>query len=153
MTSYEQCKSLKKPSYKWAYKFQVIYQATQKLTWLAGKSSFVVNDWSFPLSCYLSRCVTPGSFGLFSPSERVIASFKWDYSPYRYGYFTPVTYLFISLRLMPPAFAGLEIASSMARSTTKSSSSNNSTILSIASSMARSTTKSNSNSSNNQQQQ
>ena len=60
--------------------------------------------------------------------------------------------LFISLRLMPPAFAGLEIASSMARSTTKSSS-NNSTILSIASSMARSTTKSNSNSSNNQQQQ
>ena len=39
--------------------------------------------------------------------------------------------LFISLRLMPPAFAGLEIASSMARSTTKS----------------------NSNSSNNQQQQ
>ena len=59
----------------------------------------------------------------------------------------------ISLRLMPPAFAGLEIASSMARSTTKSSSSNNSTILSIASSMARSTTKSNSNSSNNQQQQ
>ena len=61
--------------------------------------------------------------------------------------------LFISLRLMPPAFAGLEIASSMARSTTKSSSSNNSTILSIASSMARSTTKSNSNSSNNQQQQ
>ena len=62
-------------------------------------------------------------------------------------------YVFISLRLMPPAFAGLEIASSMARSTTKSSSSNNSTILSIASSMARSTTKSNSNSSNNQQQQ
>ena len=61
--------------------------------------------------------------------------------------------LFISLRLMPPAFAGLETASSMARSTTKSSSSNNSTILSIASSMARSTTKSNSNSSNNQQQQ
>ena len=61
--------------------------------------------------------------------------------------------VFISLRLMPPAFAGLEIASSMARSTTKSSSSNNSTILSIASSMARSTTKSNSNSSNNQQQQ
>ena len=61
--------------------------------------------------------------------------------------------IFISLRLMPPAFAGLEIASSMARSTTKSSSSNNSTILSIASSMARSTTKSNSNSSNNQQQQ
>ena len=61
--------------------------------------------------------------------------------------------LFISLRLMPPAFARLEIASSMARSTTKSSSSNNSTILSIASSMARSTTKSNSNSSNNQQQQ
>ena len=60
--------------------------------------------------------------------------------------------LFISLRLMPPAFAGLEIASSMARSTTKSSS-NNSTILSIASSMARRTTKSNSNSSNNQQQQ
>ena len=60
--------------------------------------------------------------------------------------------IFISLRLMPPAFAGLEIASSMARSTTKSSS-NNSTILSIASSMARSTTKSNSNSSNNQQQQ
>ena len=60
--------------------------------------------------------------------------------------------VFISLRLMPPAFAGLEIASSMARSTTKSSS-NNSTILSIASSMARSTTKSNSNSSNNQQQQ
>ena len=63
------------------------------------------------------------------------------------------TSIFISLRLMPPAFAGLEIASSMARSTTKSSSSNNSTILSIASSMARSTTKSNSNSSNNQQQQ
>ena len=94
MTSHEHCKSLKKPSYKWAYKFQVIYQATQKLTWLAGKSSFVVNDWSFPLSCYLSRCVTPGSFGLFSPSERVIANFKWDYSPYRYGYFTPVTYLF-----------------------------------------------------------
>ena len=60
--------------------------------------------------------------------------------------------IFISLQLMPPAFAGLEIASSMARSTTKSSS-NNSTILSIASSMARSTTKSNSNSSNNQQQQ
>ena len=53
---------------------------------------------------------------------------------------------------MLPAFAGLEIVSSMARSTTKSSS-NNSTILSIASSMARSTTKSNSNSSNNQQQQ
>ena len=64
-----------------------------------------------------------------------------------------LAFLFISLRLMPPAFAGLEIASSMARSTTKSSSSNNSTILSIASSMARSTTKSNSNSSNNQQQQ
>ena len=64
-----------------------------------------------------------------------------------------VPQIFISLRLMPPAFAGLEIASSMARSTTKSSSSNNSTILSIASSMARSTTKSNSNSSNNQQQQ
>lgn len=92
LTSHEHCKSLKKPSCKWAYKFQVIYQATQKPTWLAGKSSFVVNDWSFPLSCYLSRCATPGSFGLFSPSERVmdkdiyrrwarVTSFKWDYSP------------------------------------------------------------------------
>ena len=75
----------------------------------------------------------------------------WHYSCARQN-IASVLNIFISLRLMPPAFAGLEIASSMARSTTKSSS-NNSTILSIASSMARSTTKSNSNSSNNQQQQ
>ena len=72
---------------------------------------------------------------------------------FRLGKSSNLTSIFISLRLMPPAFAGLEISSSMARSTTKSSSNNNSTILSIASSMARSTTKSNSNSSNNQQQQ
>ena len=71
---------------------------------------------------------------------------------YKRGWYYTVKWgVFISLRLMPPAFAGLEIAISMARSTTKSSSNNNT--LSIASSMARSATKSNSNSSNNQQQQ
>ena len=134
--------------------FFVGKDATKGDTWFQGHMVYLVN-------CHISPQL-PKTLGVSTSMKKFngrLAKRARAISQTSPGSLRPPTtwvdaihQLFISLRLMPPAFAGLEIASSMARSTTKSSS-NNSTILSIASSMARSTTKSNSNSSNNQQQQ